>query len=103
MTEKVYRFQLQPVITKGAETMNAIFGDSKEVPTVRWLPVWLPPTPKIERAPEKSSETLSDLRRCVVGDTGIEPVSRGIERYWPHPAEMHSDLLISCPVSRATR
>jgi hypothetical protein len=34
VTEKVYRFQLKPVITKGAETMNTIFGDDKkEVPT----------------------------------------------------------------------
>ncbi|MGV9302360.1 hypothetical protein ACWDLG_03210 [Nonomuraea sp. NPDC003727] len=28
VTEEVYRHQLKPVITKGAETMNAIFGDS---------------------------------------------------------------------------
>jgi integrase len=33
VTEQVYRHQLKPVITKGAETMNAIFGDSKEVQT----------------------------------------------------------------------
>ncbi|GAA2699226.1 site-specific integrase [Nonomuraea recticatena] len=30
VTEEVYRHQLKPVITKGAETMNAIFGDSTE-------------------------------------------------------------------------
>ncbi len=28
VTEEVYRHQLKPVITKGAETMNTIFGDS---------------------------------------------------------------------------
>lgn len=34
MTEKVYRFELRPVIAKGAETMNDIFGDTEEVPTL---------------------------------------------------------------------
>ncbi|MEU4548253.1 tyrosine-type recombinase/integrase [Nonomuraea dietziae] len=29
VTEAVYRKQLKPVITKGAETMNAVFGDGK--------------------------------------------------------------------------
>ncbi|MES9541826.1 tyrosine-type recombinase/integrase [Actinomadura sp. NPDC000600] len=29
VTEKVYRHQLRPVITKGAETMNTVFGQSK--------------------------------------------------------------------------
>ena len=29
VTEKVYRHQLKPVITKGAETMNTIFGERK--------------------------------------------------------------------------
>jgi integrase len=33
VTEQVYRHQLKPVITKGAETMNAIFSDSKEAQT----------------------------------------------------------------------
>jgi integrase len=30
VTEEVYRHQLRPVITKGAETMNTIFGDTSE-------------------------------------------------------------------------
>jgi hypothetical protein len=34
VTEKVYRFQLKPVIAKGAETMNTIFSDTEEVRTV---------------------------------------------------------------------
>ncbi|WP_336215970.1 hypothetical protein [Nonomuraea sp. LPB2021202275-12-8] len=29
VTEAVYRHQLRPVITKGAHTMNTIFGDSR--------------------------------------------------------------------------
>ncbi|MEV6149649.1 hypothetical protein AB0L53_04840 [Nonomuraea sp. NPDC052129] len=29
VTEAVYRHQLRPVITKGAQTMNTIFGDSR--------------------------------------------------------------------------
>ncbi|MEV4001632.1 tyrosine-type recombinase/integrase [Actinomadura sp. NPDC049753] len=29
VTEKVYRHQLRPVITKGAETMNTVFGQSR--------------------------------------------------------------------------
>jgi len=29
VTEKVYRHQLRPVITRGAETMNTIFNQSK--------------------------------------------------------------------------
>jgi hypothetical protein len=29
VTEKVYRHQLKPVITKGAETMNTIFKQQK--------------------------------------------------------------------------
>ncbi|MFG1700965.1 tyrosine-type recombinase/integrase [Nonomuraea sp. NPDC049309] len=29
VTEKVYRHQLKPVITKGAQTINTIFGDSR--------------------------------------------------------------------------
>ncbi|MEV4000636.1 hypothetical protein [Actinomadura sp. NPDC049753] len=29
VTEKVYRHQLRPVITKGAETMNTVFGQSE--------------------------------------------------------------------------
>ncbi|MBO3751484.1 site-specific integrase [Streptosporangiaceae bacterium NEAU-GS5] len=31
VTEQVYRHQLKPVITTGAQTMNKIFGDSQEV------------------------------------------------------------------------
>jgi integrase len=34
VTEKVYRHQLKPVITQGAETMNTIFGESKSVQSV---------------------------------------------------------------------
>lgn len=30
VTEEVYRHQLKPVITKGAETMNAIFTQQKQ-------------------------------------------------------------------------
>ncbi|MEU7858706.1 tyrosine-type recombinase/integrase [Nonomuraea sp. NPDC049141] len=30
VTEAVYRHQLRPVITKGAHTMNTIFGDSRQ-------------------------------------------------------------------------
>ncbi|WP_336216962.1 hypothetical protein [Nonomuraea sp. LPB2021202275-12-8] len=29
VTESVYRHQLRPVITKGAHTINTIFGDSR--------------------------------------------------------------------------
>jgi integrase len=29
VTEEVYRHQLKPVITTGAETMNTIFGENK--------------------------------------------------------------------------
>jgi integrase len=29
VTEKVYRHQLRPVITKGAETRNTVFGQSR--------------------------------------------------------------------------
>jgi hypothetical protein len=32
VTKEVYRHRLKPVITKGAETMNAIFGDRQEQP-----------------------------------------------------------------------
>ncbi|MGW4406470.1 tyrosine-type recombinase/integrase [Nonomuraea sp. NPDC004702] len=41
VTEAVYRHQLRPMITKGARTMNIIFG---EKPTG-----WLPSTPRHER------------------------------------------------------
>jgi hypothetical protein len=30
VTEKVYRHQLRPVITRGAETMNTIFDSKKQ-------------------------------------------------------------------------
>ena len=30
VTERVYRHQLKPVITKGAETMNTIFNQHKD-------------------------------------------------------------------------
>lgn len=30
VTEAVYRLQLKPELTKGAETMNSIFGDSQQ-------------------------------------------------------------------------
>ena len=30
VTERVYRHQLKPVITKGATTMNALFGRTRE-------------------------------------------------------------------------
>ena len=38
VTERVYRHQLQPVITKGAETMNTLFSkqkpaDAQDAPT----------------------------------------------------------------------
>ena len=46
VTEEVYRHQLKPVITKGAETMNTIFSaaEPSQVRVRQWLPVWLPKT-----------------------------------------------------------
>ncbi|MDL4770753.1 MULTISPECIES: hypothetical protein [Thermomonosporaceae] len=35
VTEEVYRHQLRPVITKGAEAINTVFGASKAEPTKR--------------------------------------------------------------------
>ncbi|WP_344952784.1 hypothetical protein [Actinomadura miaoliensis] len=35
VTEEVYRHQLKPVITKGAETINAVFGTPRPKPTKR--------------------------------------------------------------------
>jgi hypothetical protein len=34
VTEKIYRHQLKPVITKGAETMNTLCGDSTSAKSV---------------------------------------------------------------------
>jgi hypothetical protein len=45
VTEKVYRHQLKPVITKGAETMNTIFKTKTKTQArsaCGWLPLWLP-------------------------------------------------------------
>ena len=44
-----------------------------------------------------------DLLVRSVGDTGIQPVSRPSQRYWPRPADRPSDLRIHPPLSRATR
>lgn len=43
VTGKVYRHQLRPVITQGAETMNTLFAQSRPAQSA-WLPVWLPKT-----------------------------------------------------------
>ena len=46
VTEEVYRHQLKPVITKGAEMMNTIFIQHNQAKSAlrQWLPVWLPKT-----------------------------------------------------------
>lgn len=35
VTEEVYRHQLKPVITKGAEAINAVFGEKKTEPVTK--------------------------------------------------------------------
>ena len=43
VTEEVYRHQLKPVITQGAETMNTIFKqEPRQVRVSEWPPVWPP-------------------------------------------------------------
>ena len=48
VTQKVYRHQLRPVMTKGATTMNTIFTKQRGAADrmTLWLPVWLPQTDK---------------------------------------------------------
>jgi hypothetical protein len=63
VTETVYRHQLKPVITRGAETMHTIFAEhaGNEVRVMHWLPDWLrqPEQPEKGHVREASKPCLT--------------------------------------------
>jgi integrase len=63
VTEQVYRHQLKPVITKGAETMNTIFGDSPHSPHDDGSPFGSYRPTRSKKGPGVTSETLSHLHK----------------------------------------
>ncbi|GAB1644279.1 hypothetical protein KRMM14A1259_47020 [Krasilnikovia sp. MM14-A1259] len=57
-------------------------GGGADMTLARSSPRFLPRAPENEkRAPSRRNETRSDLQKCVVGDTGIEPVTSSVSSY----------------------
>ena len=75
VTEEVYRHQLKPVITKGAETTNTIFGGKSEKIRVTVAPRLAPHGPS--RSKRGSGDAPEPLLTCftTVGVAGFEPTT----------------------------